>query len=151
MHITVIHQYSLKIAQTAKRKWIFSNIQYNLLVFSSKVEKLSSFSDCTFLFALPNPPVTLARATLLYTRRACVKGLKARQIVKPSATLLLINSIGDKYPKHLRGLLLIKEITESNCSCGRFRKSVPLGKKKRIKPLMFSLLPLCQGEWESAK
>ena len=33
---------------------------------------------------------------------------KARQIVKPSATLLLINSIGDKYPKHLRGLLLIK-------------------------------------------
>ena len=58
---------------------------------------------------------------------------------------MLINSIGDKYSKHLRGLLLIKEITESNCSCGRLRKSVPLGKKKRIKPLMFSLLPLCQG------
>ena len=62
------------------------------------------------------------------------------------ATLLLINSIGDKYPKHLRGLLLINETTESNCSCGRLRKSVPLGKKNRIKPFMFSLLPLCQGE-----
>ena len=42
--------------------------------------------------------------------------IKARQIVKPSATLLSINSIGDKYPKHLRGLLLIKETTDSNCS-----------------------------------
>ena len=42
--------------------------------------------------------------------------IQPRQIVKPSATLLSINSIGDKYPKHLRGLLLIKETTDSNCS-----------------------------------
>ena len=42
----------------------------------------------------------------IYAEETTMK--KARQIVKPSATLLLINSIGDKYPKHLRGLLLIK-------------------------------------------
>ena len=51
----------------------------------------------------------------------------------------------------MRGLLFIKETTESSCSCGSLRKSVPLGKKKRIRPFIFSLLPLCQGECGSAK
>ena len=54
-------------------------------------------------------------------------------------------SFGDKKPRHLRGRLLIKETTASNCSCVTLLKSVPLGKKKRTKPFMFSLLPRCQG------
>ena len=54
-------------------------------------------------------------------------------------------SFGDKNPRHLRGRLLIRETTASNCSCVTLLKSVPLGKKKRTNPFMFSLLPRCQG------
>ena len=54
-------------------------------------------------------------------------------------------SLGDKNPRHLRGRLLIRETTASNCSCVTLLKSVPLGKKKRTNPFMFSLLPRCQG------
>ena len=55
-------------------------------------------------------------------------------------------SLGDKKPRHLRGRLLIKETTASNCSCVTLLKSVPRGKKNRTNPFMFSLLPRCQGE-----
>jgi hypothetical protein len=37
-------------------------------------------------------------------------------------------------------------------SCGLWRlRSVPLGKYWRSRPLVFSLVPRCQGEWASQK
>ena len=65
--------------------------------------------------------------------------------------LLEINSIGERYPKHFLGLLLIKDTTASKSSCERLRKSVPFGKKKRNIPFVFSFSPLCHGECGSAK
>ena len=58
----------------------------------------------------------------------------------------LNRSSGVSQPRHLRGLLLIMSVTISTCSCVTVRKSNPFGKNQRTRPLMFSLLPRCQGE-----
>ena len=56
------------------------------------------------------------------------------------------NSIGESQPRHLRGRLLRRDSTASRSCLETERKSQPLGKKKRIRPLAFSLEPLSHGE-----
>ena len=56
------------------------------------------------------------------------------------------NSIGDSQPRHLRGRLLSRVSTSSRRCLETERKSQPLGKKKRSRPLAFSLEPRSHGE-----
>src|SRR3954453_11783739 len=51
----------------------------------------------------------------------------------------------------LRGRLLRAVATASRSSAAHRDRSVPLGKYWRSSPLVFSLLPRCQGLWGSAK
>ena len=56
------------------------------------------------------------------------------------------NSIGESQPRHLRGRLLSRVSTSSRRCLETERKSQPLGKKKRSRPLAFSLEPRSHGE-----
>ena len=55
------------------------------------------------------------------------------------------------HPKHLRGRLLSKSTTFCKSSSLKDKKSKPFGKKKRSKPLVFSLVPRSHGACGFAK
>ena len=70
---------------------------------------------------------------------------KASLDCQAKCNTLEIYSLGERKPRHLRGRLLISFRTAESCLSVTLLKFVPLGKKKRIRPLIFSLLPRCQG------
>ena len=90
----------------------------------------------------PLQPKDNSRTTHLLPKVSCTL---ASPDCQAKCNTFFKKSFGDKNPRHLRGRLLIRETTASNCSCVTLLKSVPLGKKKRTNPFMFSLLPRCQG------
>ncbi|MNY04347.1 hypothetical protein D3C86_1370200 [compost metagenome] len=63
----------------------------------------------------------------------------------------LIISIGHLKSKRLRGRIFSCKAMASSSSWLCPDKSVPLGRYWRIRPLMFSLLPRCQGLCGSQK
>ena len=58
---------------------------------------------------------------------------------------------GVRSPRHRRGRSLSSAATRSSWPGVQVLRSVPLGKYWRSRPLVFSLLPRCQGECGSAK
>ena len=62
-----------------------------------------------------------------------------------------ISSIGFWNPSRLRGGLLSSAATQSRSSAVWMSRSVPLGKYCRSRPLVFSFVARCHGEWGSQK
>jgi hypothetical protein len=59
--------------------------------------------------------------------------------------------LGLRNPRRLRGRSLSSSATRSRSTSVSGLRSVPLGKYWRNSPLVFSLVPRCQGEWGSQK
>lgn len=70
---------------------------------------------------------------------------------QPSATLSEKTSRGVFQPRHFLGRSLRRSSTACTSSSVIAWKSKPLGKKNRIRSLVFSLVPRCQGLCGSAK
>ena len=75
----------------------------------------------------------------------------ANQVVMSCGFHRAINWVGVRSWRHARGLSLSSRATCRRCSLVTWSKLVPLGKYWRSKPLVFSLVGRCQGEWGSAK
>ena len=118
--------------QTPKRNKDFEDFSYLILPFEEAYQQLT-FENTKQILKEVNDFLTSAAP-------------QASSDCQAKCNTFFKKSFGDKKPRHLRGRLLIRETTASNCSCVTLLKSVPLGKKKRTNPFMFSLLPRCQGE-----
>ena len=68
-----------------------------------------------------------------------------------STKWLLRTSLGVRKPRHLRGRLLRRWLTRVMWSSESKEKSVFLGMYCLTRPFVFSLVPLCQEEYGSAK
>ena len=91
-------------------------------------------------------PPSASLQTSLCCAAASGEGAKRGSLdCQAKCNTFLRNSFGERKPRHFLGRLLIKSTTVCSCSSVTRLKFVPLGKKNRINPLMFSLLPRCQG------
>lgn len=60
-------------------------------------------------------------------------------------------SKGERQSRHLRGLKFMRKTKSSRKASEKAEKSEYLGNISRNRPLVFSLVPRCQGAWGSAK
>src|SRR5439155_17984462 len=106
--------------------------------------------------AFPRTTLDLERQFLqLSGRRVERLKLFARQATAVSIghcnRTLLSLSLGVSHPRVSRGRPLRLSAAASRSASVNRRRLMPLGKYWRNRPLAFSLLPRCQGEWGSAK
>ena len=75
----------------------------------------------------------------------------ANQMVMSCSRHRAMSWLGLRSPRQSRGLSFSSVATSRMRPSVTVSKSIPLGKYCRSRPLVFSLLPRCQGEWGSAK